>query len=162
MLRTLTLGLCLLLPVQASALSCVQLHVEDAYNKADASPDPYVIVIGTLDFQADDLPKVDWRNQQDVPPETQVEARLAGTVLGQSGQSAPFDEPLRLIVNCSGPWCPHLVPGAEYLAFAKKVGDSYELRLGACGGMIFQEPSAAILQRLQVCLDGDDCTPPAR
>ncbi len=162
MLRALAFCLCLALPVPAQALSCLPWHVEDAFQAADASEDTYVIVTGTLDFAAADLPQVDWARQSEVPPETRAPARLRGFVLGGAGDKVPFDEPLQMIIQCAGPWCPQLTPGAEYMAFVNTARQPYELRIGACDGMAFQSPDANMRARVQTCFDGGQCSPPER
>lgn len=160
-LRALVLAL-LLPPVQAAALSCLPWHVENAFQEAADSASTYRVVQGRLEFDTEDLPQVDWSRQEDVPPETRLPARLSGTALGRRGETAPFDEQVTLIVECAGPWCPQLRAGADYLAFVKLDEAGDEIRIGACGGMAFQDPGADMVDRIRGCLDGADCEPPVR
>ncbi len=158
MLRVCLALLVSVLPLQALALSCLPWQMEDAYADADASSKPFVIVSGTLFFSPDDLPQVDWDRQQDVPPETRIDARMVGTALFPGENAEPFNRPVTLVVECAGPWCPQLSADAEYLAFLEQSEAGYVLTVGACGGMAFGTPDADLLDRLRSCLAGGECT----
>ena len=129
MLRAVTLVLCLACPVPAVALACMPWVMENAFTQARDSEDAYIVVIGTLDFDQDSFPIVDWERQQDVPPETRLPARLTGRMLAQNHQSTPIDTDLEFVVTCAGPWCPQATAGDPVLAFVKMVQDFHRKRL---------------------------------
>lgn len=160
MLRYLALSFALLTPVHAMALSCMPWNMEDSFQRAAQSADPYVIAYGRLVFSKDDLPQVDWGNQQNVPPETRIDARLTGHGLDGSGFDVPFDHPVEIVVRCAGPWCPALAPGAPYLAFLKRTGSGYQMDVGACTVMGYAEPDTEMLEKVQRCFNGAACQPP--
>ena len=144
-----------LVPAQAAALSCLPWQVEDAFIEARQSPDRYVIVEGMLRFDPADLPEVDWSQQQDVPPETRIDARLEGETLAGTG----FDRDVTLVVQCFGPWCPRPAPDTRHLAFVRETEEGFELRTDPCGGMIFAGPDAELRARVETCAEGGPCTP---
>ena len=148
-------------PFPVWALSCMPWHLEHAFNAAQDSPDLYIVVTGQLEFDPEDYPQVDWDRQQDVPPETEVSAQLRGQMFMSDYGRLQFDEPVTLKVSCAGPWCPSATSGDEVLAFLRVVGGGYELEQGACGGMLFARPDDALLRRVEACLYGDTCRPPA-
>ena len=148
----------MVLPLPAFALSCLPHGVTDAYLQADAAEEIYVPVLGTLDFDVDLVPQVDWENQQAVPGTTLIPATFTGDVMGPRGVPAPFETDIVLEVKCAGPWCPSPRPGRA-LGFLRETSHSYVLATNACGGFLFGEPSDAQITAVQDCLAGRDCVP---
>jgi len=148
------------LPLPALALSCMPYAVTDAYLQAAAAEEGYVPVVGTLDFDAELLPVVDWGNQQDVPPVTLIPATFKGEALSISGVSQSFATDVVLEVRCSGPWCPNPQPG-RMLGFLRRTLHSYVLTIGACRGFLFDKPDDGMVDALNDCLRGRSCLPEA-
>ena len=150
----------ILAPLQVQALSCAPWQVEDAFSKAAQSKDSYLIVRGKLTFAQRDMPKVDWNRQQDVPPLTKIKARLKGKSLGLTGYETKFSAPVTFLVSCAGPWCPSASSRSDVLAFVKKSGNRYEIELGACGGMVFENPTQDMIERVNYCFSEGACSTP--
>lgn len=144
---------------QAAALSCLPYEFENAWTDAESSESAFVVVHGTLQFDAARLPQVDWERQQDTPPSTRIEARLTGQSLTRAGFSRPFDRPVILEIACYGPWCATASDGAETLAFVEQTPEGWMLRTNPCGGFVFQSPDEAFLKRARACMNGADCAP---
>ena len=155
MLRVLSVLGCLA-PLPALALSCVPYGVPDAYQEAAAAEDGYVPVLGQIDFDPDLLPEVDWNNQQDVPPTTLIPATFRGDALSVRGVAQPFETDVVLEVQCFGPWCPQPRPGRA-LAFLRQTSHSYVLSTTACGGFLFDQPTASQIKEVEECLAGRAC-----
>ncbi len=122
--------LALLLTILASpavALSCLPYNAVQAFLDAKNSPDPYLVVLGTLSFDEEHLPKVDWNKQENVKPDNVFPAYLAGHSLARRGFVLPFREDIMVNVQCAGPWCASLTAGEVYLAFLKQTTDGFEL-----------------------------------
>ncbi|WP_375688697.1 hypothetical protein [Pseudooceanicola sp. LIPI14-2-Ac024] len=139
----------------ALALSCARPDVTRSFQEAAAAETAYVIVHGTLDFDAAALPEQDLT--QPGPESTPVAARIEGLALTPKGFSIPFDQPVTLDVQCLGPWCAGAEPGSDVLAFVERDDTGFTLRLSPCPGTAFFAPSAADLQRVTACLQGRNC-----
>ena len=153
MLRVFCLWLCL--PAQALALSCLPYGVTDAYHAADAAPEPYLIVLGALDFDEDRAPR---SHQSDTPPLTEIPARVRGHQMGANAQRVEFKAPVLLRVSCVGPWCARVEPG-KALMFLKRTDAGFELQASPCGAFLFRAPLPEDLTTVQSCLDGRACVP---
>ncbi|MEM6372436.1 MAG: hypothetical protein AAF727_06620 [Pseudomonadota bacterium] len=151
----------MVLPLPAFALSCMQHGVTDAFQQAAAAEEGYVPVIGTLDFDPEQVPRVDWSQQGEVPPVTLIPATFSGEAYGPRGVAQPFEADVVLEVRCSGPWCAQPKPGAT-LAFLRKTSHSYVLLDDACGAFLFGDPKPADKQQLRDCLAGRACEPLGR
>ena len=145
------------LPLPALALSCMAHGVTDAYHDAADAPEGYVPVLGTLAFDTDLLPQVDWDNQQDTPGITRLPATFTGDALTVRGIAQPFRADVVLEVQCFGPWCPQPQPG-KMLGFLRQTSQSYVLHTNACGGFLFGAPTDAQVDQVKACLAGRDCT----
>jgi len=144
------------LPIPAFALSCMPHGVTHAYKDAAAAEAGYVPVLGTLDFDPDLLPEVDWSRQGDVPPVTLIPARFEGDALTVRGVAQPFATDVVLEVQCFGPWCPQPRPG-KMLGFLRKTSHSYVLHTDACGGYLFGQPTQEQIEQVRDCLAGRRC-----
>lgn len=151
-----------LLPMQALALSCLPWYVEDAYNRAADSPDPYIVVHGTLEFDEDALPIVDFSRQDETPPETRIQARVRGDALTGSGFDHAVDASASLVVKCFGPWCSSAKPKAMSLMFLKRTDAGLLVETDPCATMLFQNPTKEDVRRVLRCHRGGKCTPPVQ
>ncbi|MEO9896897.1 MAG: hypothetical protein ABJD13_10295 [Paracoccaceae bacterium] len=149
-----------LLPLPAYALSCTPYGIQDAYLDAVESSDVYVIVRGTLSFDESTLPKVDWNQQDKVPPVTNISARISGVHLGSLGKRASFSKDVTLSVRCFGPWCGG-AHNSDVVAFLRRDDMRYILETDPCGGFLFSSPTSDHMRLLQQCLDGKSCEPTA-
>jgi len=154
-MRFLVLAL-MVLPLPAFALSCMPYGVSDAYLLAANAEEGYVPVLGTLDFDPEMLPRVDWGNQTEVPATTLIPATFRGAALGPRGVPQDFETDVVLEVNCAGPWCPSPQPG-DMLGFLRKTSHSYVLETNACGGFLFGNPRQEQIKELRDCLAGRKC-----
>ncbi len=151
-----------LLPAPALALSCMPYFVENAYHDAETSPDAYVIVYGRLSFDPANLPHVDWEHQEDTPPDTGFAGHMTGSMLTPEGFSMPFDQEIRINIQCFGPWCGRLVPDIAHLVFLKQTESGFLLETDPCGGFAFPEPSSDMLRSVVSCFHHGPCKPPVR
>ncbi|MHA6265783.1 hypothetical protein [uncultured Aliiroseovarius sp.] len=146
----------ILAPVPAIALSCMPYNAVSAYQMADGSPDDYVVVLGDLTFGESGLPKVDWQHQEDVKPDNFLTGHITGKSLTKDGFTNGFDQPVKINVQCAGPWCAGLSQG-QHLMFLKRDGERYLLEVDPCGGFAFGDPDAATLQKIKACFRGERC-----
>lgn len=137
------------------ALSCMPHDPATVYQDAAKSDQRYFVILGELTFDASRLPKTDWNNQADTPPETRIPARLDGKSLGPGGFHTRFDGQVTLNAQCYGPWCAGAVSGARYLAFVN--ADNRELVISPCGGFGFAEPSQQTIDTMLHCHRGAAC-----
>lgn len=145
-----------LVPMPALALSCMPYRITDAYRAAAESDAPYVIVRGTLRFDAGAVPAGDHSGQTPTPARTVIPAEIEGVALGPRGQRVAKRYELKLEVYCSGPWCARAEPG-DALVFLRRDGRQYVLEDRPCGAFLFRRPSAEDVQSVQRCLDGGAC-----
>ena len=155
-LPALLLGLAF--PVQAAALSCMPHDPARTFERIDAAPETYIAVHGTLKFDQGLLPEVDMSDQQAIPPETRIPARISGKALGKAGFTHAIAAPLVLISKCFGPWCAQPQSGADVLAFLRQDGEDLHLSIDPCGGDTFVAPTPETLQKVQDCFASGDCT----
>lgn len=141
----------------ATALSCMPHDLSDTYKSAAESKDRFVIVHGILRFDEKLLPETDMQNQQDIPQETRIPARLTGHSLSKEGFVTDFDQPITLSVRCSGPWCAGAKSEIPYLAFLQDTGQGYDLVVTACGGYGFGAPQPQALQTIISCYRNTTC-----
>ncbi|MEH6739216.1 MAG: hypothetical protein V7695_11820 [Sulfitobacter sp.] len=146
-------------PVSATALSCTPHSVEVAYQQADADDAHFVIVRGSLDFDAGELPKGGVENQSRTVPLTQIKATLSGRALSQKGFSTPFNKSVTLEVACYGPWCARPQIGHDVLAFVELTQDGGVIATNPCGGYLFNSPVPKMISAVKSCFAGKTCQP---
>ncbi len=162
-LRHLAMGLAALATLSgpAQALSCLRPDLARSFHQAAASPHNYIVVRGTLSFDATRLPET--RDVNGMPGKkaqtTDLPARITGRFLSQKGFVTGFDRKIILRAICLGPWCGEPKPGVDYLAFLRETPKGYILEVNPCGGMAFTKPSNAILNQAVSCIRGQACTP---
>ena len=142
---------------QAMALSCLRPDVARTYAEAAEAEAAYVVVHGELDFDPGDMPPAEVT--EPAPESRELRATLHGKGLTEGGFDTPFTRPITLEAQCLGPWCAQAEPGVEVLAFVETTGDGYRLTITPCGGMAFQEPSEADIDRVVACYQGKACAP---
>jgi hypothetical protein len=146
--------LALLLPAQASALSCLRPEIDALWTRATGGEARYTVALGRLDFDAGGLP------QTGVGAAAQpvyLPARFTGNGLSQQGFDTPMSLNVALEVRCIGPWCGSATPGQELVAFLRQHPEGWVVELAPCGGMVWPEPDAAVRARLLACMNGADC-----
>lgn len=153
------LAFCLALaPGAALALSCTPWSVTNAYLEADAAPERYVPVIGTLSFDENALPFENLDDQNATPPLTKIPARFEGHALhSRRSQDVPFSSLVILEVACFGPWCSSWQSGPA-LALLRHDADGYTAAINPCGGFLF-DLSDENISDLRRCLRGGRCEP---
>ena len=82
--------------------------------------------------------------QQDTPPHTYFGATMTGFSLTGRGFIARFVQPIRVHVECYGPWCASLTSGAMYLTFLKVTDEGYLLETNPCSGFAFADSNALL------------------
>ncbi|MGJ8626223.1 MAG: hypothetical protein ACSHXB_04610 [Sulfitobacter sp.] len=152
-MRILIFVLALAAPLPALALSCVRPSVERTYDRAQKSPDAYVVVYGRLTTDGRKMPRAD-KSSQKAPKMTRIPAMISGQSLSKSGFRTPFDQNITLEVACFGPWCGSVGNSTEVLAFIKRGKNGYTLEIDPCGGNVFASPKPAMLKQAQRCMRG--------
>lgn len=147
-----------LVPLQAQALSCRPHSVEAAYVQAQADTAQFVIVQGRLDFAAGQLPKKRTTLQQGAKTVV-IDARLTGVSLSERGFSTPYNKPVRVTLECYGPWCASVQRGGQVLAFVETGAQRRMIATNPCGGYLFDNPTAKMLRAVKRCFGGGACTP---
>ena len=152
-------GLLALAPMQVMALSCMPHSVEAAFGQAQAAQERYVIVQGQLDFSLSKV--VNKRGKHNPNPATlMLDAQLTGHSLSKNGFVRRFAKPVKLLLECYGPWCGQATPRRPVLAFVE-LGAKYDvIRTNPCSGFLFERPSQEMLEVVQGCFAGKACTPP--
>ena len=141
------------------ALSCVPHDLARSFAEAAEAEEVYIIVHGTLTFDASLLPKVDYDRQDETPPDTLIPARLAGKFLSLQGFDTPFDQPITLNAQCFGPWCAGAATDTPYLGFLQQTPTGYLLAVTPCGGFGFANPTPEMLEKATQCIRGETCEP---
>ena len=139
----------------AAALSCVPASVQMSYTQAAEAEAAYVILRGRFDFAAADLPRRAVEN--DNPPDTFVQSRFTGRYFDGDSFDKRWSGPVTINARCFGPWCSHMEPGGDVLAFVERTEDGYLLSLSPCGGAIFDSPTPAQLEAVRACHSGGAC-----
>lgn len=160
MIRSLLLAAALLSATEAAALTCVPPDPLRSFREADAAPEGYVVLHGSLAFDPALMP-----GAGDLPPpgtaETwldPVEARFEGHALGLAGFSRPVRASVLLEPGCLGQFCAHIGPGDDWLLFARPSGTGvYHVAIDPCGSWAFDRASRATLNALTSCLQGGAC-----
>lgn len=153
--RILTGLLMLLIATPALALSCLRPDVRTAFVQAQEAEETYIVVHGTLSFDASKLPEA---VLNDSPPVTRIAARLMGMGLTETGFDVAFERDVTLEVLCFGPWCGGAGDGARYLAFLRQDGAGYVVSADPCASLLFHEPKPEDLTTVAQCYKAGHCT----
>ncbi|WP_226783148.1 hypothetical protein [Oceaniglobus trochenteri] len=135
---------------QAAALSCQRIEPQDAFEKAAAAEESYIVVHGSFAFDAEALPKSHEPGAGDVT----IPATFTGLGLTGEGFSTPLEFRVALDARCLGPWCGTLQPDLLQLAFLERRTDGYHLEVSPCPGRAFSTPDEATLDQMTACLNG--------
>lgn len=146
-----------LLATPALSLSCLPPDPVRDYQAADTADTRWGIAVGRLDFDENRLPKVDWKRQDAVPPQTDLRATMVGHALDPSGYNTVFQANVTLRVLCFGPWCAAPKSGARYLAFIKHENGKRVVQADPCGNWLYINPRREDLDRVHKCLVGGPC-----
>lgn len=141
----------------ALSLSCLPPDVANSFNSAAKAEESYVVVHGTLTFDESKLPEVDMNHQDQIPPQTEIAARLTGKSLSKAGFRTDFDRPITLLAVCLGPWCGRAVSGTEHLSFLQATDEGYLLSVTPCGDFDFPEPTREMLNTVSQCFKNGSC-----
>ncbi|MEO0904437.1 MAG: hypothetical protein AAFX89_06665 [Pseudomonadota bacterium] len=141
---------------QSHALSCVRPDPIDTFKRVAAAPESYFVLYGKLTFDEAELPSgVSINQSRDPAP---IAARFEGKGLTRQGFTSDYYSDVTLQVTCAGPWCGSARSGIDAVYFVEATDPPVTMRAGACGGLIFEEPSDAILNMLTSCMQGGACS----
>lgn len=155
MIRLLAPALALLAAGQAAALTCAPADPVRSFQEAQAAPETFHVLYGTLSFDPRQMPQGGYAGVPDPQPGP-VGARFTGFALGLEGFTRPLETSVTLQPTCAGPWCGTFGPGTALL-FAEVTDAGYVVEIGPCGGGAFDEVSEATLGDLAACLRGQAC-----
>jgi hypothetical protein len=153
MIRTLA-ALLALVGTQASALSCLRPDPLRDFREAQAAPEPYHVLYGTMAFDPSQAPQGFYEEAEPAPPP--VSARFEGMALTRNGFTSPVQAEVTLQPTCAGPYCGTFGQGTVLL-FAEVTADGYVVRVGPCGGGAYDTADQAVLDRLTACARGAAC-----
>ncbi|WP_341368454.1 hypothetical protein [Yoonia sp. BS5-3] len=132
---------------QAHALSCRRPDPIDTFKQVAAAPESYFVLYGELTFDGP------------VPasPAT-IPAQFRGKGLTREGFTSDYVSPVNLQIECVASWCGSARSGGDALYFVQATEPPVTMVAGACGGMIFPDPSQAVLDMLTSCMQGGACS----
>ncbi len=143
--------LCLSLPTQSLALSCMQWDAANVYQNAAEAEERYVIVQGSFLRTGPD--QITGDNPDGADPFTYT-AHFYGNLASRTGFHTPADFEVEMQVSCAASWCGGVIPdGQQILAFLQ-VDDNrdYSLDIGPCPFHIIADPSPQVLDQITGCI----------
>ena len=155
-MRLAALCAALLIAGEAMALSCLPHDIKRTFTQAHEAEEVFIVVHGTVSFDADLLPKTDLEDQM-VPESTDIPARIEGVALTRKGFGSAFAQDITLRALCFGPWCGGMTPDIEQLTFLQRTEAGYVLQINPCGGMAFPEPTEGMLDTVATCFRNGSC-----
>ncbi|NDV02089.1 hypothetical protein [Pseudoroseicyclus tamaricis] len=144
----------------AQALTCLAPDVATTYQEVAAAEEQYMVLEGTLTFDADLMPPSTLSTVPEggLHPDP-VPAIFHGSHLAADNAfSGPLEgTPVTLEIDCAAAFCTSLASPMDVLAFVE-VGDG-TMRLDArpCSDKIFINPSDEMLQTVLDCRAGESC-----
>ncbi len=134
---------------QASALRCITPTVAETFERTQASPFSYVIVLGSFDI-SETVAAGDIASTHGKPYDLNVQ--FSGQAFGAHGFAPIGNLSVRVFVQCISVWCGY-PPNSDglALAFLRMDDAGYALDTGPCGGDVFAQVSAqdiATIERL--------------
>lgn len=141
---------------QVHALSCLRPDPIDTYKRLAAAPEPYYALYGKLTFDEDRLPAGVSSGSTRTPDP--IPARFEGKSLSMQGFANRYSSDVILQIGCAGAWCGSARSGVDAVYFVEVTDTPLTVQAGACGGMIFEEPTQATLDMLTSCFQGGTCS----
>ncbi|MEJ8561853.1 hypothetical protein QTO30_11935 [Yoonia sp. GPGPB17] len=146
-----------MIAAQGNALSCLRPDPIETFQRLAAAPESYFVLYGQLTFDEAELPAGVLTNQTRAPDP--IAARFAGNGLSRDGFTIDYHSDVTLQIECGGPWCGSARSGVDAVYFVAASDPPVTMQAGPCGGMIFEEPSAAVIEMLTSCMQGGACSP---
>jgi hypothetical protein len=156
-MRFIALIISLIVPAQAFALSCMKPSVEFSYATAAESDETYLLGTGTLVFDPTLMPRSTIGLERPAKI-TRIPAKISGNAFTGAGFDQPFETEIEMVVRCMQSWCPAITSGQEHLVFLKENEVSYELAIDPCGGALFSDPTAEMLDQVITCFKDGNCS----
>ncbi len=141
---------------QANALSCLRPDPIETFKRLAAAPESYFVLYGELTFDEAQLPDGVSMNQMREPDP--IPARFEGKGLTRQGFTNDYFSDVNLQIGCAGSWCGSARSGGDAIYFVAATDPPVTMQAGACGGMIFEDPSEAVLDMLTTCMQGGPCS----
>lgn len=138
----------------AAALSCIRPDVAAAYEYASESDKNFVILRGEFDFDPTKLP-----DPLGQPIEAQIVANFTGKLLTEKGFTDEIEVPITVAMTCAGPWCARMSPKIDYIAFVLQNENALNFPIGPCYQFAFANPTDEMVQQIEQCAAGGDCSP---
>lgn len=142
---------------QGQALSCLAPDPVMTFQQLAAAPESYYVLLGQLTFDASKLPAAVSSDQSRAP--APIPARFVGKGLTEQGFTNTYHSDALLQVGCAGPWCGSARSGVDAIYFVRASDPPVTMQADPCGGMIFEAPTQATLDKLVACMRGDACLP---
>ena len=117
-----------------------------------AAPEDYYVLYGTLTFDQSAVPK----GLRDVtePMPLPIPAQFTGKGLTQDGFTSDFVSPAQLQIGCVTNYCGTAQSDVMALYFVRVDQTPITMTADPCGGMIFPEPTRAVLDQMTACMQG--------
>lgn len=142
---------------QVHALSCIRPDPIETFQRLAAAPESYFVLYGEMTFDEAELPAGVSMDQFRAPDP--ISARFEGKGLTRAGFTNDYVSDVTLQIGCAGPWCGSARSGVDAVYFVAATDPPVTMQAGPCGGMIFEEPSDAVLEMLTTCMQGGACSP---
>lgn len=159
MIRIFTTALlCLSLPGQAVALSCMMWDAASVYQYAADAEERYVIGLGTFYRSGPD--RITGDNGPDPDPYAYT-AHFNGNLATRVGFSTPADFEVEVQISCAASWCGAALQDGQHVLAFMQVDDNrdYSLEIGPCMFLAVSEPSQEALDQVIQCVRGGACEP---
>jgi hypothetical protein len=143
--------------MQAQALSCMRPDPIETFQRLAAASESYFVLYGKLTFDETDLPAGVSMEQLRTPDP--IAARFVGKGLTRHGFTNDYYSDVTLQIGCAGAWCGSARSDVDAIYFVEAADPPVTMQAGPCGGMIFEQPSDAVLDMLTSCMQGGECSP---
>lgn len=136
---------------QAAALSCMRPDPVDAFARANAATEVYVIVLGQFSGGPGPRPE-DPSNTQ---PENRVyDMTFTGHTLNRDGPAEPVNRTVRVVEQCVSAWCASVPTGQQVLTFLRvDAGADPLLEVGPCYPDFFTDPTTGQIDAIKDCFE---------
>ena len=141
---------------QVHALSCLRPDAVETFQRLAAAEESYFVLFGELTFDEARLPASASNDQ--TRPSTVIPAQFAGNSLTARGFTNAYSRDVNLQITCAGQWCGSAQSGIDAVYFVPSGETPATLTAGPCGGMLFPEPTQAVLDMLTSCMAGGPCS----